>query len=296
MKQLLLPLFGILLFAGCEKEQLSPVEQGQDPTALEFRSKDLDCEQPACVAVTGLIADVTALIAAGDIGFGPGQSILSQLNSIKKKLEEGQTAEAQAKLADLITHLEGLAADGTVETTIITDLIAKVTAADCQIDPSGADCFPYPTVVLNGKTWLAQNLNIEVPGSWCYGNDAANCETYGRLYTWAAAKTACEQLGNGWHLPTLMDWDDMVAVNGGFGTGGYTQLIDGGSSGFNARLGGYRSSNGSFYGLGVYGRYWSATEFDSDIALLYDFLRDSGKLIRTVNLKSDGLSCRCVQD
>lgn len=35
-------------------------------------------------------------------------------------------------------------------------------------------------------TWLAENLNYETPNSWCYDDDPANCETYGRLYSlWA---------------------------------------------------------------------------------------------------------------
>ncbi|WP_458449949.1 FISUMP domain-containing protein [Fibrobacter sp.] len=36
-------------------------------------------------------------------------------------------------------------------------------------------------------TWLAENLNYAVDNSWCYEDDPANCEKYGRLYsTWAA--------------------------------------------------------------------------------------------------------------
>jgi len=35
------------------------------------------------------------------------------------------------------------------------------------------------TVVIGGKTWMAENLNIATPLSWCYGNSAANCAIYG---------------------------------------------------------------------------------------------------------------------
>lgn len=36
-------------------------------------------------------------------------------------------------------------------------------------------------------TWLAENLNYAVDNSWCYEDDPANCEKFGRLYsTWAA--------------------------------------------------------------------------------------------------------------
>lgn len=35
-------------------------------------------------------------------------------------------------------------------------------------------------------TWFAENLNYAVDNSWCYDDDPANCETYGRLYSmWA---------------------------------------------------------------------------------------------------------------
>ena len=33
------------------------------------------------------------------------------------------------------------------------------------------------------RTWLAENLNYAVENSWCYKDDSANCEKYGRLYS-----------------------------------------------------------------------------------------------------------------
>ena len=166
-------------------------------------------------------------------------------------------------------------------------------------------CCPqgYATVVLNGQTWLAENLNIDVPGaSGCYGNNLSNCADYGRLYNWEAAQTACAQLGDCWRVPTDDEWRAMGESFGGTvdypGTGSapaYTALIDGGSSGFDALLGGYRNPDGSFHSLGVTGFYWSGTENGTQDAWDYCFYSYYGELSRGYNDKPFAFSCRCVQ-
>lgn len=61
----------------------------------------------------------------------------------------------------------------------------------------------YRTVTIGEQTWMAENLNYAMDGSYCYDDDPANCAKYGRLYTWSVSKTACP---TGWHLPTKDDW------------------------------------------------------------------------------------------
>ena len=114
---------------------------------------------------------------------------------------------------------------------------------------------PFTTVKINGKTWLAQNLNYDVgDGCWFYDNDPKNGEKYGRLYTWDAAKKVCPP---GWHLPTDEEWKALANYFGGyydwpkrkaFGDPlkSYKQLIKGGKSGFDALLGGFRGIDSSF--------------------------------------------------
>ena len=57
----------------------------------------------------------------------------------------------------------------------------------------------YRMVEIGDATWLAGNLNYETPGSYCYGDQPANCDRHGRLYRWEAALSACPL---GWHLST----------------------------------------------------------------------------------------------
>jgi len=172
------------------------------------------------------------------------------------------------------------------------------------VDPNGT---AYSTKNFNGLTWTTQNLNYPIPGeSWCYEDDSANCEKYGRLYSWEGAKKACAALGPGWRLPTDGEWESLANAFGGYydfeksedvgdPMKAYKALMEGGNSGFSARLGGWRNSYGGFDGLGGYGYYWSATESGSDYAWSYGFYRDSGELGRYYDLKSNGRSCRCVQ-
>lgn len=168
----------------------------------------------------------------------------------------------------------------------------------------------YKTIKLkDGKTWMAQNLNFDV-GEGClfYDNDYKNGEKYGRLYTWEAAQKACPE---GWRLPTDDEWWEMTKhygmtrndydgqqINEGEngGVAAYKALIDIDSSNFDALLGGYRYSDGSFGYLGVYGGYWSSTENDSSDAWSYYFSSNSKNLSRYYYSKSLGRSCRCLQD
>jgi uncharacterized protein (TIGR02145 family) len=61
----------------------------------------------------------------------------------------------------------------------------------------------YSTVQVGGREWMSENLNYRVMGSRCLLDKNANCEKYGRLYSWNAAKEACP---TGWHLPSLEEW------------------------------------------------------------------------------------------
>src|SRR5258708_818549 len=139
----------------------------------------------------------------------------------------------------------------------------------------------------DGKQWTTHNLNVETVPSYCYEDAELNCRRYGRLYTWESARRVCQSLGDGWRLPTDDEWRQMAKDYGGVsedsddkGKAAYRALLAGGSSGFNALLGGGRSDDGQYARLEAHGFYWTASENDSASGWFYNFGRGGGTLPR----------------
>ena len=183
----------------------------------------------------------------------------------------------------------------------VVAVVAAVFCIGCVVEP---DNYTYTgrTVTIGGSTWMAENLNRATANSKCYDNDASNCAKYGRLYTWAAAKSACPA---GWHLPSDAEWTALTDAVGGESTAG-TKLKatsgwnnDGNGTdqyGFSALPGGYGSSDGSFLNASNYGYWWSATEDYANNAwyrYMFDYLESVG---RNYSDKTYLLSVRCVAD
>ena len=68
------------------------------------------------------------------------------------------------------------------------------------------------TTATGSQVWMAENLNYATENSSCYEDITGNCNKYGRLYTFDAAVEACP---NGWHLPTLEEFNTMITAAGG---------------------------------------------------------------------------------
>jgi uncharacterized protein (TIGR02145 family) len=192
----------------------------------------------------------------------------------------------------------------------------------------------YETVVIGTQTWMARNLNYGAPGSKCYDNSTANCNTYGKLYDWATAmglpdcvRTSCASqitanhkgiCPSGWHIPSDDDWDKLLFVadpscqdngyNGYYYCSG-TKLksatgwdpYDGvpvgtDEFGFAALPGGESITTGNFSSVGHYGRWWSASESEAQRAYYRNMYWQRESVNRTDNAKSGLFSVRCLKD
>ena len=156
----------------------------------------------------------------------------------------------------------------------------------------------YKTVVIGGKTWMAENLNFDnsatatgsIDSSFCYDGIPANCTKYGRLYQEYAATVVCPE---GWRLPTADDWRDLTTTaksefgdnNGSLrAVGEWENTIFGdnvtatNASGFSALPAGYRAKTGECDGEGTKAYFWGEDNMNHYAWILsnqYDMEKES---------------------
>ena len=117
----------------------------------------------------------------------------------------------------------------------------------------------YKTVNLGEKVWMAENLDVFTPdSSICYGNNHDNCNSDGRLYTYASATGAV--CPTGWALPSL---DDYKAA---FAEKEPSALKD--AAGFNAIFAGFKYYDGKFADKGASASFWTSDSYDDSRAYL----------------------------
>jgi uncharacterized protein (TIGR02145 family) len=158
-------------------------------------------------------------------------------------------------------------------------------------------------VMEDGKFWTTQNLRADAD-HFCYDDLPANCDKFGRLYTWETAIAVCSQLGEGWRLPSNGEWQTLAKPYGGVwndsddeGHAAYVALIDGGASEFNAILSGGKDPSGLYQRLDAHGFYWTSSATGDSTAWMYNF----GKNRQSLNRHDDSekvraVAVRCVRD
>ncbi|MCQ2091973.1 MAG: fibrobacter succinogenes major paralogous domain-containing protein [Fibrobacter sp.] len=192
--------------------------------------------------------------------------------------------------------------------------VASLSLIGCGSDGvsvEDSDGNSYSAMKIGKQTWMAENLNVDVEGSWCYDNDPANCEKYGRLYTWKAAMNACPA---GWRLPSALNFQMLLNDIGSSEENLEANRLaarnlratswDSGKDkyGFSVLPGGYYYSPYKEFGrLGSGAFFWSSTESDrSDAYFLWidEDIVDDGYDVVGVDYddKNLGHSVRCLRD
>lgn len=158
----------------------------------------------------------------------------------------------------------------------------------------------YRTTTIGDQVWMAENLNYadsSRKGTWCY-----TCDVAGRLYTWAAATTACP---GGWHLPTYAEWNVLFTAVDGYSTAGkvlksQTGWNDNGNGtdafGFSALPAGIMDCDHGIRSPGYNAFFWSSTEYSALNVYGMTLFNGSGGTTLTYSDKDNGYSVRCVKD
>ena len=155
----------------------------------------------------------------------------------------------------------------------------------------------------DGNKWTVSNLNLDIPGSYCYHDSILNCQKYGRLYTWEAAQQGCSSLGKGWHLPSTAEWKNLLKHFGGIfeesisdGKSAFETLLRTKKPTFGATLGGNKNLDGTYSRIEAHGFYWTSTTFDDNNAGFLNFANGRKVLFLQPDMeKSRAISVRCMK-
>ncbi len=211
----------------------------------------------------------------------------------------------------------------------------------------------YDVVTIGEQTWMAENLKVtrysdgsaipyvvndsewEPLGSsdkaYCwYDNSTTNRDTYGGLYSWAAAMNGAVSSNtnpsgvqgvcpNGWHLPSDNEWKELEMFLGlsqseadatgwrGTDEGGKIKEPDTehwhtpntgatNESGFTALPAGFRYSQGPFGNLSYSAHFITATENDAEASWNHSLSHTLASIERWTAWKDSGNSVRCIKD
>lgn len=210
-------------------------------------------------------------------------------------------------------------------TTFGKDLAFTTLEGGTFTDPR--DSRDYHYVKIGNQTWMAENLaflpavskpatnSVSVAHCYVYGYDGesttnarshANYSTYGVLYNWPAALTACP---DGWHLPGNAEFQILINFAGSDTIAGYKlKSVSGWNDnngqngngdnalGFTALPGGDMEPPGYFLNLGDYGSFWTADPGEGINSLLWLLDNLNRGAFSHSYPKNIGFSVRCIKN
>lgn len=163
----------------------------------------------------------------------------------------------------------------------------------------------YRIVRIQTQIWFAENLayHPEEGDFWSVEDNPDYISEYGYLYFWETAKDACP---DGWHVPSLEEWNTLIKNLGGrVEAGGKLKSKSGwsvkserttNSSGMSVLPAGNKAVGGSYFHLGEDALIWTSTP-KSNLSVWKVRLRNDADSINfQACSRLTGLSVRCIKD
>ena len=185
----------------------------------------------------------------------------------------------------------------------------------------------YKTTWIGNRRWMAENLKVshfnngdtilEIrsdmawasanKGAWAiYNHSAAFDKVVGKLYNGFVITDARQICPTGWHIPSEMEWNELIEWLGGASQAGtkiktvqgWNSTVKGNNaSTLNGLPGGGRHESGFFNGAGKFLAWWSSSIDQSGLTLENRFISsEKTSISKTMVKRNFGFSIRCIED
>ena len=280
------------------------------------RVKQIEIKEPADISITGIVIHPVRTGAQGSIN-------VNITGGTPPYIYEWSNGESTMNLNDLSAGKYQLQVTDKNQCARSQEFLAYYTVKDFEGNE-------YNTIDIGSQTWMRENLkstryndgtpitlitdkntwNNSTTGAYCWYtfNEVKYKADYGAMYNWDAVNTT-KLCPVGWHVPTNGEWSILIDLCGGEWNAGpilresgvtHWESPNTGTTNdydFTALPGGYNQAKYTFYGIGQFGYWWSATE-SSDLTRAVNYQTESG--VSRFNQggfeKKTGLSVRCLKD
>ncbi|MEA1898418.1 MAG: FISUMP domain-containing protein [Bacteroidota bacterium] len=299
---------GILALINCEKKDLATIP----------------------VLTTNAVSVITSITATcgGNISDDGGASVTERgvcWSTEQTPTEDDNKTIDGDSIGNFISSLTGLQANTSYYVRAYATNSAgtgygKTLSFTTNVTATDIDGNVYNTIKIGSQVWMAENLNVTryrngdlipnvtgeqwdnlITGAYCFYNNSNDIRsTYGLLYNWYAVADSRNICPEGWHIPTMDEWETLADTGLELKESGTTHWASPNfcrpnSSGFEALPGGNCGFDGEFNAITLAGYWWTADEEDAEIAWMFMISRSSSGFLSSM-YKWAGLSIRCIKD
>ncbi len=160
-------------------------------------------------------------------------------------------------------------------------------------------------IVTSNTDWVSY-ARYEKPACCFYQNEENNGKKYGVLYNWYAVNDARGLAPEGWRIPEVEEWNELINFLGGEIKAAFRmkqeeewngEMNGHNTSGFSAIPGGYRTFDSPYFAfLGDYGFWWTTSSIEKYSAYKSFIMFNSASVNILSGGKGEGLSVRCIKD